>query len=80
MHKTTAYVMLTSLIVGVLLQIFFPEIILLELKNNIYNLPNISGIKGNIFATGFGFPVTISVITGLTTETLIWAFKNYRKK
>ena len=80
MLKTTAYVMLISLVIGVLLQILFPEILLMELKNNIYNLQNNSEIKGNIFAVGFGFPIIISVITGLTSETLIRSLKNYRRK
>jgi hypothetical protein len=80
MFKTTAYVMLISLVVGILLEILFPEILLFEFKNNVNNLPNISEFKGSVYAVGFWFPVLISAIAGFLSETYIRFSKNYRRK
>ncbi len=80
MSKTTAYIMIISLIAGVLLEVLFPQILFFEFKNNINNLSTINGIKGSVYAVGFWFPVLISGILGFLSETLIRLSKNYRKK
>ena len=78
MSKTTAYIMIISLVAGIVLEILFPEILFFEFKNRINNL-GISEIKGSAYAVGFGFPVLIASFTGFLSEIVIRLSKNYRK-
>lgn len=80
MSKLTAYTMIIGLIVGILFEVLFPQILFFEFKNNINNLSNISGIKGSVYTVGFWFPVFISIVAGLLSEIYIKLFKNYRQK
>ena len=80
MSKTIAYRMLISLLVGVLLEILFPQILVYEFKNNINYVSNVSEFKGSIYANGFWFPILIMILAGLLSETFIRLSRNYRKK
>jgi hypothetical protein len=79
MSKITAHVMIISLVVGILLEIIFPQILFFEFKNNIKNLLYVNVFKGSVYAVGFWFPVLISAVAGFLSETFIRLLKNYRK-